>query len=121
VAVASLAVAGCSESAQRKQFQHVEVTALEDAAITRAEGRPADGEDSAILATFTAVPIDPGQEIHMDWESAIGIGFDGDRLPDTLRFTANGSIIWTLRNIVPDIREVFRALAPFLPAEPPAW
>jgi hypothetical protein len=99
------------------------VDAWEDAELARAEGR-ADVEDSAILATFTATPIDPSQEMHMEWESAIEIGFDGDRLPETLSHLGGSyglSITSVLRDIVPDIREVFRAVAPFLPAEPPRW
>jgi hypothetical protein len=82
------------------------------------------GEDSAILARLTAVPVDPGQEMHMEWESAIEIGFDQDRLPGTLSHLAGSlglGITFALREIVPDIREAFRALAPFLPAEPPGW
>jgi hypothetical protein len=82
------------------------------------------GEDTAILATFTAFPVDPSQKMHMDWEGAIQITFDPDRLPNTLDFLGDAwsmSIPWALRGIVPDIREVFRALAPFLPVEPPRW
>jgi hypothetical protein len=93
------------------------VDGLEDAEI---EG----GEDSAILARLAARPIDLHQEMHMEWESAIEIGFDGDRLPDTLFLVGGGlgaGITFALCEIVPDIREVFRALAPFLPAEPPRW
>jgi hypothetical protein len=92
------------------------VDGLEEAVI---EG----GEDSAILARLTANPIDARQEMHMEWESAIEIGFDRDRLPKTLSHLAgwSSSITFALRDIVPDIREVFRALAPFLPAGPPRW
>jgi hypothetical protein len=82
------------------------------------------GEDCAMLATFTAVPVDPSQEMHMDWEGAIEIAFDEDRLPPTLSHlggTFGLSITGALYFIVPDITEVFRALAPFLPADPPAW
>ncbi len=96
-------------------FRSVLVDALEDAEFF-------GGEDSAILATFDAFPIDPSQEMHMDWESAIEIGFDRDRLPETLSHLGGGlSITSLLREILPDVREVFRALAPFLPAEPPRW
>lgn len=105
------------EQATAGPFEFAVVDALEEAEI---EG----GEDAAILARFTAVPIDPGQEMHMDWEGAIEIGFDGDRLPETLSHlggTFGLSVTSVLRDIVPDIREVFRALAPFLPAEPPRW
>lgn len=104
-------------------FRSLQVSAWEDAEIERAEGRT-DVEDSAILATFTATPIDPSQEMHMEWESAIEIGFDGDRLPETLSHLGGSyglSITSVLRDIVPDISEVFRAVAPFLPAEPPQW
>jgi hypothetical protein len=87
---------------------------LDEAAI---EG----GEDSAILARFTAFPIDPSEEMHMEWESAVEINFGADRMPDTLSSSANLPIMMVLRNILPDIREVFRSLAPFLPAEPPRW
>ena len=103
-------------------FESVEVDTLEDAEIAHAEGRPV--EDGAMLATFNAVPIDPDEEMHMEWESAIEIGFDEDRLPKTLHHlggTYGMSVIYVLRGIVPDIREVFRALASFLPAEPPRW
>jgi hypothetical protein len=82
------------------------------------------GEYSAILATFSAIPADPGQEMHMDWDGAIEIGFDADRLPETLSYLGENfsmPIAWSLRQIIPDIREIFRALAPFLPAEPPTW
>jgi len=98
-------------------FESVLVDALEEAEIF-------GGEDSAVLAKFTAFPIDPSQEMHMEWESAIEIGFDGDRLPETLSHLGGSyglSITSVLQEIVPDIREVFRALAPFLPAEPPQW
>jgi hypothetical protein len=94
-----------------------EVDALEEAHIL-------GEEDGAILATFTALPVDPSKEMHMEWESAIEIGFDQDRLPGTLSHLAGSlglGITFALREIVPDIREVFRALAPFLPAEPPRW
>ncbi len=108
--------------AEAGSFESIQVDAWEDAEIARAEGRRV--EDGAILATFTATPIDPSQEMHMDWESAIEIGFDEDRLPETLSHlggTYGLSVTSVLRYIVPDIREVFRALAPFLPAEPPRW
>lgn len=100
-----------------------ELEAEDEAQLVRAEGRRAV-VDSAILATLYALAIDPSQEMHMEWESAIQIGFDGDRLPKTLSHLGGSyglSIISVLRDIVPDVREVFRALAPFLPAEPPRW
>ena len=98
-------------------FEAVVVEGLEDAAIF-------GGENGAALARFTAFPINAGKEWHLDWESAITIGFDGDRLPHTLSHLAGTfgpSITSIIRDILPDIREVFRALAPFLPAEPPKW
>jgi hypothetical protein len=85
------------------------------------EGDPTVDEYGAKLATFSAFPIDPDEEIHMDWESAIEITFDRDRLPETLTLAEGVPIISWLRLIVPEVREVFRALAPFLPSEPPRW
>jgi hypothetical protein len=98
-----------------------ELEAWDEAQLMQAEGRRAV-EDSAILATFYAVPIDPSQEMHMEWESAIQIGFDQDRLPATLPHlggTFGDNIPWLCKEIIRDIREAFRSLAPFLPAEPP--
>ena len=95
----------------------VEVDALEEAHI---EG----GEDSAVLARFDAFPLDPDQEMHMEWKYAIEVGFSEDRLPSTLQHLGGvygANVVSVLWGIVPDIREVFRALAPFLPAEPPTW
>jgi len=79
------------------------------------------GEDSAILATFEAVPADPSEEMHMEWEDPIELVFDPDRMPDTLSLSSDMPILWVLRGIIPDVREVFRSLGPFLPAEPPRW
>lgn len=105
------------------QFSFAEVDALEDAELARAEGRE-ESEDGAILARCDAFPIDPSQEVNMEWESAIQIGFAQDWLPDTLSHLAGGmggGIPWLCRGILRDIREVFRALAPFLPSDPPRW
>ncbi len=108
------------ENLQAEEYlEGAEVDALEDAELARAEGRiPKDG---AILATFEAFPIDPKREMDMKWESAIQIGFDVDRLPDSLDYIGGRfgmGVIEATRGIVPDMREVFRALSPFLPDRP---
>jgi hypothetical protein len=93
-------------------------------------GRPAcasrksGSKGRAILATFDAYPVDPGQEMQTEWESAIQIGFDQDRLPTTVPHLGGAfgdNIPWICKEIIRDIREVFQALSPFLPPEPPQW
>jgi len=78
-------------------------------------------EPRAQLATFSAFPIDPDAEMHMDWEGAVEITFDRDRLPDTLSTLASLPITAWSWNILPDVRAAARSLAPFLPDEPPRW
>lgn len=95
--------------------------------LEQAEAELADtgiAEESPILATFHAERINPEEEMHMAWRYAIEIGFSKDRLPETLSelggiFGTN--VVFALSGIVPKIRAVFQAIAPFLAAEPPAW
>lgn len=97
------------------------VDGLEETEIERAETGGA--EEGAILATFRAEPINPSEEMRMEWKYAIEIGLSEDRLPATLSHLGGvfgTNVVFALRGIVPKIREVFQVLAPFLPAEPPS-
>jgi hypothetical protein len=99
-----------------------ELEAWEDAQLAQAEGR--EVVEGAILGRFAATPIDPSLEMHMEWESAIQIGLVQDALPATLPHTGGAlgdNIPWLGKEILRDIREVFLALSPFLPADAPSW
>ena len=97
-------------------FEIAEVDALE-----AAEAFPGEEVEGAKLASYIAYPVDPDEEVHVEWESAISICFDADRLPSTLTAIGDLPMIWWLQPILPEIREVVGALTPFLPAEPPRW
>ena len=77
-------------------------------------------EDTVRIASFHAEPIDSTREMHMEFEGALEIVFDEDRLPESVRL-ADESIATVLLLIDLEVQDVFRALAPFLPAEPPEW
>ncbi len=72
------------------------------------------------LASFSAEPINLDEEMHIEFEGALEIGFDVDRLPGTIR-TLQGSIDSDLWDVVPAVQRVISELSSFLPAEPPEW
>lgn len=95
------------------------LTLLEGMALEDKEVFGGD-EDRAMLARFTAEPINPGEEMDVDFESALEIIFDVDRLPPSCWRGLDGqSLVWALWYIPGEIEKAFNALAPFLPDEPP--
>ena len=59
-------------------FSEAELEGLEEAAMSE------EREDTPIVATLKAIPTDLKDEMHIEWDWAIEIVFDADRLPDTL-------------------------------------
>lgn len=109
-------------SAETGTYGLLEGLAFEDRAESEAMGVPHRYPDGAMLARFTAEPIDPGKEMEMHFEGALEITFDVDRLPQSVfRVLEGDSIISALWFIPDEIGKVFDALAPFLPDKPPPW
>jgi hypothetical protein len=97
----------------------LEGIAAEEVAEDRAMGLDPH-EDTVRIASFCAEPTDPNAEMHMDFEAALEIVFDDDRLPESVRLTLD-HIDSVLLGILMEVEEVFRTLRPFLPVEPPEW
>jgi hypothetical protein len=97
----------------------LEGIAAEEAVEDRAMGLDPH-EDTVRIASFCAEPTDPNAEMHMDFEGALEIVFDDDMLPESVRL-GDEAIVTVLLLIALEIDDVFRALRPFLPVEPPEW
>lgn len=101
-------------------YSVLEAVAAEEAYVDRLEGFEGN-EHRTRLARFFAEPIDPSKEMKMDFEGALEIEFDADRLPPLIRIWGLDEITGVLGLIPPEIEKVFEAASPFLPAEPPEW
>lgn len=88
------------------------------------EDPPWDEDDTpagAVIATFTARPANPKEEMHMDCLADIELGFDGETLPPTLSLLAGDEIWSALWSIEREVHDILGKLSGFLPTLPPGW